>query len=97
MIAKLTEEMQSLPIGYRYVGTIYLKKPYAVPIQFEQIEGSAFMREDLISWQIEPFDSTKKQHYASYFRTIYKRPDLQAEITRADTTPVYPQQEKAIP
>lgn len=89
VIAKLSEEMQQLPIGYIYTGIFYLKTPYIVPIQFEKIQGSAFMREDLISWQIESNDPTQKQKYYGYHRIIYKEPDLKTEIAKADATPVY--------
>jgi hypothetical protein len=89
VITKLTEEIEQLPIGYRYTGVFYLKVPYVVPLQFEKIEGSAFMREDLVSWVIEPSDPTQKSKYFGYHRILYKEPDLKTELTKADTTPVY--------
>lgn len=89
IISKLTEEISLLPTGYKYTGVFYIKSAYVTPTTFEKIEGSAFMRADLVSWQIEPTDSTKKQSYYGYYRAIYKESDLKAEITKADATPVY--------
>jgi hypothetical protein len=88
VISKLTEEMRLLPIGYRYSGTFYLKKPYTVPIEFEKIEGSIFMREDLVSWQIESNGSNQNQTYA-YHRSVFKKPELNTEIRKEDGVPVY--------
>lgn len=63
-IAKLTAELDKLPIGYQYTGTFYIKKPYTVPTEYEKIVGTAFMREDLVSWTILNEER---------FRDIYKR------------------------
>ena len=87
VIAKLTDEMQILPTGYRYTGTFYLKVPYVVPTGWEKIEGSAFMREDLISWEIENQDDTKK--YYGYCRAIFKKPEFNTEISKEEAVPVY--------
>jgi hypothetical protein len=88
IMAKLKQELQTLPMGRRYSGTFYIRKPYTVPIQFEKIEGSAFIREDLVSWKIEPKDKSKEQFYG-YHRVIYKKPDLNTEIKKEEAKLVY--------
>ena len=81
--AKLLESMRVLPAGHRYKGTFYVRKPYSVPVEFEKIDGAAFMREDLISWKIEGDKNS------SYYRNIFKEPDLETEITKEDASLVY--------
>ena len=71
MAAKLTNEMHALPIGVRYTGTFYIKKPYSVPTEYVKIEGSAFLREDLVKWQIEDVE----EYRYSYFVAVYKQPN----------------------
>ena len=85
LIASLTKEIQMLPIGYRYTGTYYLKKPYTMPPEFEEHIGSLFMRENLVSWQVEK--EPGKYEY-SYYRLVLKSPHGE-QITRADAKPVY--------
>ena len=68
---KLTKELKSLPIGYRYTGTFYLRVPYSSPVEFEKVEGtSLFMREDIISWIVED----KVQRASYYYRNAFKEP-----------------------
>ena len=88
LMAKLSDELRSLPIGYRYTGKFYLKKPYVIPTVFEEHHGVIFMREDLISWQIE---SGVEPKIYSYIRTIFKEPkeDAAFELKREDAEPVY--------
>ena len=88
LITKLSEELSSLPIGYRYQGKYFLKKPYSISVIFTEHDGALYMREDLISWQIE--SGVEPKDYA-YHRTIFKRPceEPDAIITRQDTEPVY--------
>lgn len=88
LIAKLSEELQSLPIGYRYTGKFYFKKPYTIPVVFQECDGSVYLREDLISWQIE--SGVEPKDY-SYHRTIFKAPKegLEFELKREDAEPVY--------
>ena len=87
VIAKLTKEVKVLPIGFRYTGTFYVRKPYAMPTEYRKIDGSAFMREDLVSWIVETEEDLKW----SYFRAIYKAPkdDKESELRRDDAEPVY--------
>lgn len=84
---KLSQELYSLPIGNRYTGIFYIKKPYTVPTEYIKIEGSAFLREDLVRWQIENLE----KYRGSYFRAIYKNPNdkKESEITREDGGLVY--------
>jgi hypothetical protein len=86
LISKLSNEVQSLPIGYRYTGIFYLKKPYVLPATFEKYSGVIFMREDLISWHIE--SGTERQDY-SYHQHIFKEPSTDSELKREDAEPVY--------
>ena len=86
MIAKLTEEVRAMPIGYKYTGTFYLKKPLLLPAEFLKCEGVLYMREDLVSWEIKEGVGFPNQ---GYYRTVYKQPVHGTEITRADAIPVY--------
>jgi hypothetical protein len=86
LIQTLTEELNALPIGYRYTGTYYLKKPYTIPAEFEKCKGSLYMRENLVSWQIEKEDG--KLDY-TYYRAVYKKPHGEL-IKREEAKPVYP-------
>lgn len=87
LITKLTQEKESMPIGYRYSKDFYIKVPYTLPVQYEKINGSAFMREDLVSWRIEADERYKH----SYFRAIYrdKSNKENSEIRKEEATPVY--------
>lgn len=84
----LTKELQTLPIGYRYTGTFYLKKPYTMPPEFEEHSGALYMRENLVSWQIEKEPGLCEN---SYYRAAFKKPNG-PQITREDTEPVYQQE-----
>ena len=86
LIANLNEELQSLPIGYRYAGIFYIKNSYTIPATFQKYDGVVFMREDLISWQIEK--GTERPD-PSYHRNIYKEPREGCELKREDAEPVY--------
>ena len=89
LITSLTKELQTLPIGYRYTGMYFLKKPYTMPPEFEERSGSLYMRENLVSWQIET--EPGRCEYA-YYRAVFKKP-YGEPITREDAKPVY-QKEK---
>jgi len=86
-IAKLKKEKYALPIGHRYTGTFYVKKPYTMPTAYDEITGSVFMREDLVSWKVEDVE----KYNFSYFRAVYREPndDAGSEITREDGEPVF--------
>ncbi len=86
-MSKLAEMINALPIGYRYEGTFYIRKPYSIPIEFIRIEGAVFLREDLVKWTIE---NSGEEYDYSYFDKVYKSPSLNAElITKNDTQPVF--------
>lgn len=86
LIENLKKELFLLPIGYRYTGVFYIKNSYNIPTIFTKCDGIVFMREDLISWQIEK--GTKRPD-PSYHRNIYKKPLDGCELTREDADPVY--------
>lgn len=71
LITNLNKELLLLPIGYRYTGVFYIKNSYNIPATFEKHEGVVFMREDLVSWQIE--EGLEFQDL-SYHRNLYKNP-----------------------
>ena len=86
LIANLNKELMLLPIGYRYTGTFYIKNSYNIPAIFTKHEGVVFMREDLVSWQIE---KGPERPDPSYHRNIYKEPCEGAELKKEDAKPVY--------
>lgn len=77
--------MQKLPIGHRYTGKYYTRKPNTNPLEYECNEGSLFMSEDLITWQREI--EGKQEHPIQ--RVIYKDLANRTEIKRQDGQPVY--------
>ena len=85
VIAKLTKEVKSLPVGFRYTGTFYVRKPYTMPTDYRKVDGSAYMREELLSWTVE----TEEDLRCSYLRAIYKAPNDESELKREDAEPVY--------
>jgi len=93
-ILKLKKEIQSLPIGYRYTQTCYVKEPYTEPAEYRKIDTSIFMREDLVSWQVENHETIE---YYTYFRSVYKEPRFDAEIIRReDAKPVYEKESEEV-
>ena len=86
LLENLNKELLLLPIGYRYTGVFYIKNSYNIPATFEQHEGVVFMREDLISWQIE---KGLERPDLSYHRNLYKNPSEGGELRREDAEPVY--------
>ncbi|MBP9726702.1 MAG: hypothetical protein KBD83_04480 [Gammaproteobacteria bacterium] len=85
LILALTKELQALPIGYRYTGTYYLKKPYTQPAEFEEGSGSLYMKENLVSWQTETGSGV---YDSPYYRAVFKKP-YGDQITKEDAEPVY--------
>ncbi|WP_151194487.1 hypothetical protein [Cysteiniphilum sp. JM-1] len=86
-IAKLEDKRQKLPIGHRYTGVFHLKKPYTIPSESVKIKGSAFMREDLVSWTIESDDEYAKNVY--YVRDVYLNKKMTVKLTREDCGEVF--------
>ena len=89
LIVSLNKELLLMPIGYRYTGVFYIKNSYNIPATFEKHEGMVFLREDLVSWQIE---SGLERPDFSYHRNIYKEPKEGCELKREDAEPVYADQ-----
>lgn len=54
-----------------------------------KIEGSAYLREDLVSWEVEP-DGQPSERYG-YFRQLYHDPQCQRMLQRDDGEPVFEQ------
>ena len=86
VITNLNEELLLLPIGYRYTGIFYIKNSYTVPATFEKHDGVVYLREDLVSWQIE---KGLERPDPSLRRNIYKEPRDGFELKREDAEPVY--------
>lgn len=85
IIAKLTKQLNKLPIGYRYTGTFYIRKAYTFPTAYEKIIGSAFMREDLCSWAIE----NEERFKFGYRREIFSAANDKMQIERENAEPVF--------
>ena len=90
LMTALEKELATFPIGYRYTGIYYLKKPYTMPPEFIEGTGSLYMQENLVSWQIEKEPGVCEY---PYYRAVYKKPygDL---ITREDAVSVYQKDNK---
>lgn len=84
---KLEAEHKKLPKGHRFTGTFYLKKPYTIPAESVKIKGSAFMREDLVSWWIHSDNEYTKNMW--YVRSVYKDKNMTKELKREDGEPVF--------
>ena len=85
--AKIEKKRQSLPIGHRFNGTFYLKKPYTVPSESVKIKGSAFMPEHLVSWKIESDDEYARNLW--YVRDIFKDKGMKERVKREDGKSVF--------
>ena len=85
--AKIENKRQSLPIGHRFSGTFYLKKPYTVPSEAVKIKGSAFMPEHLVSWRIESDDEYAKNLW--YVRDVFKDKAMKERVKREDGEPLF--------
>ena len=85
LIERLKKEIKTLPIGHRYTGTYFIKKPYLIPAEFEEHFGSIFMKENLVSWQIEKDPGILDY---GYYRAVFKKP-YGDHVTKEDAEPVY--------
>ena len=83
----LEKKFLELPIGHRYEGDYYMKKPgMAYPPEFEKCSGALFMREYQVSW----FEDNNDKHYSfSYLRNVYKEPDVNQKLKREDGKAVF--------
>ena len=82
---KLEALIKTQPTGHRYTGTFYVKDTYKTPVVYEKVEGSIFMREDLIKWQIEG----KLDRVWGYPHAVFKDDKGRAIFEREDGQPVY--------
>jgi len=87
VMTKLKERVAELPIGHRYTGTFYVKKPYTLPSESVKLKGSAFMQEDLVSWTIQSEDEYAKNLY--YVRSIFKDKGMKTLLKREDGEAVF--------
>ena len=84
---KLKEQIDLMPLGHRFTGTFYLRKPYsAEPISIK-VSGSAFMKEELVSWQVETDD--EEINSLQYHRVIYKDKAMKVKLEREDGEAVF--------
>ncbi|WP_100550349.1 hypothetical protein [Caedibacter taeniospiralis] len=58
------KKKDSLPIGYRYTGIFYTKKPYTYPVESVKNKETLFMPEHLSSWEKK---LTKDGYEYSYY------------------------------
>ncbi len=86
-ITKLEDKRQKLPIGHRYTGVFYLKKPYTVPSEAVKVKGAAFVREDLVMWTIDSEDEYAKSLY--YVREVYLNKEMTVRLRRGDCEEVF--------
>ncbi len=86
---RLQAKITDLPLGHRFTGTYYLREPYSNPVRITKIQGSAYLREDLVSWEVEP-DGKPSERYG-YFRQLYHDPQCQQLLQRDDGERVFEQ------
>ncbi|OIN82977.1 hypothetical protein [Francisella sp. TX07-6608] len=88
-VLQVTEQdLQKIPIGHKYTGIFYLRKNnYNGTFDILKINGSAFMREDLVSWSLEADDEYIRN--ICYVRDIYKDKKLKNIIKREDGKPIF--------
>ena len=92
IMSKLEDKCEKLPIGHRYTGTFYLRKPYTIPYESIKIKGAAFLREDLVSWTIESDDEYAKN--LGCFRSVYKEKAMKTTLERDDGEAVFDAKKK---
>lgn len=84
---KIAKEIDACPIGYQYTGTFYFRKPYSATYEVVKVDGTAFMRHDLVSWAIKS-DTTDLSSYG-YFRNLFKDENCREALTKEDTVPLF--------
>ena len=85
---KQSKDMETLPIGIRYEGTFYIRNAFDRDNPKTKIEGSAFMREDLVKWKIEKSIADIHNPYA-YISDIFKDENLTQKIKKEEAKLVY--------
>ena len=84
---QIAKQVCDLPVGHRYDGEFYLKKPgMKPPLEFEKKAGALFMREDLTTWG---FDKSDQLYNNCFSRVFYKKPSIDSPIQREDGKPVF--------
>ena len=83
-IKKLKQEAAKLPIGHEYKGIFYLKKPYR-PGEFKKVNGTLFLREDLVRW----FYQGERENDCGYVQEAFRTEGVEQPLERADGKPVY--------
>ena len=88
VLKQAQNDYDAMPSGHRYTGTLYVRKVnYDNTVDRVKINGSAFIREDLVSWRI-----TSDHEYAQnlyYIRDVYKDKNFKEPIKREDCEPVF--------
>ena len=84
---QLGTQLSKMPKGHKYTGTFYVRHPYSYPAKSEKITGSAFMREDLVSWSIESNDEYAQN--IGYVRNIFKDEAMIILISREEGEIIY--------
>jgi hypothetical protein len=88
LIKKCERKKKKLPLGNVFKGTFYINRPYAVPQETIKINGSAYMREDLVTWQLMESDNELTKHLCGP-RDIFRDSERRIRITREECEPVY--------
>ena len=88
LIKKCERKKKKLPLGHVFKGTFYINRPYAVPQETIKINGSAYMREDLVTWQLMESDNELTKHLCGP-RDIFRDSERRIRIRREECEPVY--------
>ena len=88
VLKQAQKDYDAMPSGHRYTGTLYVRKVnYDNTVDRVKMDGSAFVREDLISWRITSDHEYAKNLY--YIRDVYKDKNFKEPIKREDCEPVF--------
>lgn len=83
----LSARIRDLPLGHRYEGEFYIKKPGTkFGPEFEKVAGAILMKENLSTWG--PDESIPNQKLG-YTRHFYKEPSVDKLLKRDDGIPVF--------
>lgn len=86
-VAKLKRRVNKAPTGHQYTGTFYVRKINVdTTVEFIEMTGTAFMREDIISWSIDSEHEYAQNLY--YVRDIFKDDKCREPIKREECKPV---------
>tara|TARA_B110000908_G_C10143263_1_gene397812 strand:+ start:513 stop:947 length:435 start_codon:yes stop_codon:yes gene_type:complete len=93
LIQKFKEKLTIMPIGFRYTGTFYIKKSYSLELEFVKYDGTLYMREDLVSWEIE---SGRNGNEPFLNRFVYREPFLNSPLIKKEDADILPVFEKQV-